>query len=363
MPDYTIDPTEVRDRASAGCPVSFLALILACLSPTPADRPNIRTVLAALRTIEIEVMKRDGSVHIGSIGFASARGRNGATEAGRRMPSFSSQAKRSSASSSLLVSHDGDRPGKDDDSDSDEDEEEALALLDADLASSDSSFGCSALTVDQHSNAVVSRSSAISAASTVRASPRSKNHGSRFAEGSSLPSIPSSWLATVARPTATDAASKHSANVSHGDEGATENDDAPQEFVDAWGPSRFTDTVAASVAAQLSHDSTTDDSKDPGNLHRFSLVKPGWSLKSFNLGIGTSATNLNRSEIRVLKERQAQQAATRPGKAKAAGGLRQGGTGLLGAVFARCDVCERRLGIGKPFLQCDDCPIKVRWNS
>lgn len=73
-PLFTLDPTELRTRASPGCPPALISLALACASHHPHDRPSMPHVLAKLREIELDVMARQvegraaiASEHVGSI--------------------------------------------------------------------------------------------------------------------------------------------------------------------------------------------------------------------------------------------------------------------------------------------------------
>lgn len=89
-PTFGIDVDEVRKLVGAnpGCPSTFTQLTLDCLSETPSKRPDIVTILARLRDIELEILSRPSEaddVHVGSVKFITGHRRPGA---GPRIPSF-----------------------------------------------------------------------------------------------------------------------------------------------------------------------------------------------------------------------------------------------------------------------------------
>lgn len=88
-PTFGIDPEEVRNRASPGCPDAFIKLCLDCLAVEPAARPTTRIILDRLREIEAEVLSRPSEaddLHIGSVKFMAASGKQAG--AAPRIPSF-----------------------------------------------------------------------------------------------------------------------------------------------------------------------------------------------------------------------------------------------------------------------------------
>ncbi|TFY79954.1 hypothetical protein EWM64_g4055, partial [Hericium alpestre] len=58
-PTFGIDPDEVRELASPGCPPAFIQLTIDCLAEDPPARPTTREILERLRTIEAEVLARE----------------------------------------------------------------------------------------------------------------------------------------------------------------------------------------------------------------------------------------------------------------------------------------------------------------
>ena len=89
-PSFGIDQTEVRHLLSekTGCPPAFTQLALDCLDVDPSRRPDMVTILARLRDIEIEVLARPSEaddVHVGSVKFMIGNKRPGAAP---RIPSF-----------------------------------------------------------------------------------------------------------------------------------------------------------------------------------------------------------------------------------------------------------------------------------
>lgn len=87
-PRFGIDATEVRSRASPGCPPEFVDLALDCLNENPTERPLVKDVLERLRRIELEVLARPSELddgHVGSVKFFTAGRRRGPAP---RIPSF-----------------------------------------------------------------------------------------------------------------------------------------------------------------------------------------------------------------------------------------------------------------------------------
>jgi LIM domain kinase 1 len=87
-PTFSIDETEVRQRASPDCPEDFIALTLECLAVDTDKRPTTRQILERLRVIEAEVLARPNeadNVNVGSIKFMTGQKRPGPAP---RIPSF-----------------------------------------------------------------------------------------------------------------------------------------------------------------------------------------------------------------------------------------------------------------------------------
>lgn len=86
-PTFAIDPVEVHNLATPGCPPDLIALSLQCLSTDPTARPTTRDILDRLRIIEAEVLSRPSErdeAHIGSIKSMGPKRPVG----GPRIPSF-----------------------------------------------------------------------------------------------------------------------------------------------------------------------------------------------------------------------------------------------------------------------------------
>lgn len=89
-PTFGIDIDEVRRLVggSPGCPPAYLQLAIDCLAENTARRPDIVTMLARLRDIELEILSRPSEaddVHVGSVKFVGGNKRPGM---GPRIPSF-----------------------------------------------------------------------------------------------------------------------------------------------------------------------------------------------------------------------------------------------------------------------------------
>lgn len=87
-PFFDLDISEVRERASPGCPAAFIELSIACVNQDPARRPTTRTILDRLREIEADVLSRPSEaddLHVGSVKFMTGGKRPSAAP---RIPSF-----------------------------------------------------------------------------------------------------------------------------------------------------------------------------------------------------------------------------------------------------------------------------------
>lgn len=90
IPSFGLDPAEVRQLASPGCPPSFITLALDCANVDPAARPKMNEVLGRLRIIELEILARSSGSgeHVGSLKLIPAGGGGGRPNIGKRIPSF-----------------------------------------------------------------------------------------------------------------------------------------------------------------------------------------------------------------------------------------------------------------------------------
>jgi LIM domain kinase 1 len=87
-PTFSIDESEVRREANAGCPEAFVQLSLDCMRADPAGRPTTRDILDRLRAIEAEVLAQPSEAddaHVGSVKFMTGTKRPGIAP---RIPSF-----------------------------------------------------------------------------------------------------------------------------------------------------------------------------------------------------------------------------------------------------------------------------------
>jgi LIM domain kinase 1 len=87
-PTFALDESEIRKRASSGCPEAFIQLCIDCTRPDQNARPTTREILQRLIVIEAEVLARPGDgddAHVGSVKFMTGTKRPGAAP---RIPSF-----------------------------------------------------------------------------------------------------------------------------------------------------------------------------------------------------------------------------------------------------------------------------------
>ncbi|KAK0523175.1 hypothetical protein OC834_005999 [Tilletia horrida] len=145
IPSFTLDPQEVRDMASEGCPDRFVQLAIDCTQEDPAHRPDMREVLMRLRLCEQEIIAREEAEQaaaedkhakfysVGSIrGASSLAAVLGSKKASRpggppRLPSF--QGAVQLGKSVPEVPNDEDEDDDDDDDKAEREVEEALAAL------------------------------------------------------------------------------------------------------------------------------------------------------------------------------------------------------------------------------------------
>ncbi|KAK0550674.1 hypothetical protein OC845_002536 [Tilletia horrida] len=59
IPSFTVDPQEIREMASEGCPDRLVQLAIDCTQENPAHRPDMREVLMRLRLCEQEILARE----------------------------------------------------------------------------------------------------------------------------------------------------------------------------------------------------------------------------------------------------------------------------------------------------------------
>lgn len=77
-PTFTLDPKEVQELVSPGCPPDLIKLIEDCTQFEPKDRPSMPDVLERLRKMEIEILSRltiGAGEHVGSIKIVKGKGK------------------------------------------------------------------------------------------------------------------------------------------------------------------------------------------------------------------------------------------------------------------------------------------------
>ena len=400
MPSFGLDAAEVRQLASPGCPPAYVELAIACVATEPSERPSIRTILEQLVSIERGVIEATAGIgyNVGSLTFgAKFAGRQNKNSRFKRpqpgrIPSFDGQ-----ISSSLHF-----EDAKDENSSSDEDVEETLAKLEKlqvggkgmIYLNAGSAQGTSRLLEGNNEDRneaysvvkgskmlmrsrLVEQDGTTSSTVTVKAAPPVSSFSQ---SSSSLPSLPASWLEAV-KPAeeisalASDLESKdlQASAVAISGHSSVAPDLQEPEFSTAMpgslAASKFATirSLSMPVPATLEWINvsalTTSGQPSP---HRFTLIKPGWKalwdssinpetkpykrLSSSSDGskrVSTPASN-NRDAVRGSSEAQKP---SNIGNLAAMLPMQLLGTGLL----TRCRMCEKRLGLMKPYLACDDC--------
>lgn len=352
---FGIDEAEVRSLASPGCPPDFIELALHCCQEEPAHRPTIRQVLDRLRLIEQHVLEEDQksaenaeakTYHIGSLNFGGklkTKKQLVRPSMAGRMPSFEGTVK---------VPH---QPYKQHDSSSSGDEaiEDVLATLeDVQVEADEDSGEAKPEEERQYSTMVIGgRGSKINPSSFAGGSSilTVKAEGGHVKEqsDSSVPSLPESWLAQA----------PEAAVILRGDKKPpASKENQVQQSADAVPMQAPESHVDTSSSVRVVINGETDDvffsapSIFDQNLHRFSLVRPGWKL--FTTSESTT------SAINMLKQIRKAEASGEDPKAASEvllrGNKHRSGLELNSAV-TRCEFCKKRTGWMKPHLVCDDC--------
>jgi len=353
-PFFGIDPGQVYELVSSGCPPDLISLALECCEVDPRRRPTMVAILARLRQVELEVLARPTSSedeqHVGSVKFLSSSKRPSAAP---RIPSFGAGVNARNPASNISEKE---APNIEDlvSEDSDEELETAVkALADVKLGGEETKSwradGWGAVgengsrrplinkenagedSVFAEYSTTVIRSPTSPTSPTSLRSPLTSMHDSRHAISSIItvkgdepdPAIPPALVhpTGAGSPSAVTFASYHTANM----------------------PSFMSASIAAAteggsvVNSSLSHSTV---SSSPSMLHhRFTLLKPG-SRK------GPSATADQR-----LSSPPPDSSSWSPFDFFFFSG------GLVGAFGAKCDVCHKRLGL-KALLECDDCGLR-----
>lgn len=316
MPSFGLDFDEVRRLAAPDCPPAFLALVLACIALEPAERPTAMDVLHQLGEIETALLAQEGPTwSVGSTGYG---GLKAARTSAPRLPSFISVESDTSFGES----------GRE------EEEIARLAEADVQLELGLSHWGLGDDPEDegpQYSTTVVGRGSSIRAPLEAAASSTLTvvgPHGARYDPSSvSLPSIPSSWITGlhVEEPSVSSDASV--------DVTPTPSALAPIPITQEHEPiflSSFSSLPPVAGSSFLLVPPPTNTAQKL--LHRFSLLRPGWwFLSSLTSAPGGGG---------IYQARKSEDGLGRTGAAGAGG---------------RCGVCEKKFGMLKTFLECDDC--------
>lgn len=419
MPDFGLDSDEIRDLASPGCPPAFIELAIDCVTVDVTVRPNIRQVLERLMAIEREVVEKQAltekTYNIGSITFTTKNtGRRRAAGSKRppgpgRIPSFQGQIEGPKYSDSEKDEH-GET--------SDEDVDDTLAKLSklqvgngrtgsAFYLNADSAKGTSTLATHEGKDAkastysVIKGSKAANRSSIIFREPEfvdapsasssvltvKPQHARQESDGTSdlLSSLPSSWI-RMAKEKAAEQAAKvqedspplctasedadtlgttsvkeqshfSDETVGHVSEGTNEGELPVAEYTTEIGAmpenlvvaDRFATIKSMSMPVPAPESLLISPPLSPDKKafspHRFTLIKPGWRA-------------LWEPKVRYTP---AGQANDRSGQGRKRTESVEGTTGalpmqLLGAgLLARCHVCEKRLGLMKSYLACDDC--------
>jgi len=302
-PDFQIDPDEIRELASPGCPEGFTQLAIDCLVNDPYTRPNTRDILNRLSVIEAEILARPNEgedIHTGSIKFMTGSKRPGGLP---RIPSFGQGVGKDIRSTS---------------SNEDESDEELLQAVKGFESVSITENGAESRRplIDDHTSSANTMSDY--STTVIRAHP----------SYSSMPTL-SSVLTVRASP--------NPASPLHTPGPETPIDSAPSSIIAATASIATIDSYytastpsALSVAAATEGGSTlrAPTPTTAPAVHRFTLIRPGAKRLTSPTSLGDSGW----------------------------GPLEFFTSGLLGGG-AKCDICAKRLG-RKPVLECDDCGLK-----
>lgn len=325
-PSFGIDPDEVRNLASPGCPPDFLQLCLDCLEVEPANRPTTRDILERLRAIEAEVLLRPtegDDTNVGSVRFISG----GKRPPAGRIPSFG-------------VGVGKDIKGSSTDESDDELIEAVLGLstikLNSDMSSSTSlskepllqskrsSSGSEySTTVIRHPSHPTSSAPPLSSILTIRPSPDPNGDS-----GPVLPATPPS-------------ASPSPGASFNGSALGRENPD-PLDTESLLSIASFDSyRTAASSSSYISSTYATEGGSSIRSLHgnyvmpmvhRFTLLKPGAKPKRNSGAVSSAEVTSGWNPLEIFFS--------------------------SGSLVSKCDLCAKRFG-WKPMLECDDCGLRT----
>ncbi|KAH7105124.1 kinase-like protein [Auriculariales sp. MPI-PUGE-AT-0066] len=342
-PSFTIEESEIRQRASPGCPPALIQLALDCLKEQPSQRPAMREILARLRDIELEVLARpeEGeNLHVGSVKLLT--GSRSKRPGVPRIPSFGQGVGKDIRKNSVS------------DSETDSEDDLATAVDAIDLTLNESSLlGAHGHTRhihltsdDQAQRSLIDldtpQGSIMSDYSTTVIKKQSPSGGSNLPPAlSSIMTIKSPAQLFNAAPVNGTAkpVTSLSSTASELPHGAANDDHLPRGAMSEMTVGTFhtARSVVPSIAAAT--DGGSSFLAHGAMLHRFTLIRPGKKGGSTTSGTNGSAGSASPKSVEW-------------NPLEFLFGL---GTGSAGA---KCDLCTKRLG-WKPVLECDDCGLKA----
>ena len=396
MPTFGLDSDEIRRLASSDAPHAFVELAIACVAILPSERPKIRTILEQLMVIERGVIDSQASsgYNVGSLTRAARHTGPQSRSSRLKMPHFG----RVSSFDGQINAPSHSEDNKDEDSSSDEDVEETLTRLERLRIG-----GKGSIYLNAHSNDGTSQ--LLETSAETRSSAYAVVKGSRFVgrsslfftppagassvltikpdpikpsvSESSLPSLPASWLEAVlpghikASPVELEIAqaiggpasvpSKLITSVTNPLDPATPTSDSLRE-------TRFATIKSLSIPIPAMSGwmddflSATSGGPSP---HRFTLIKPGWKAlwETPSPPEGKVSKRLSRTSEGAKEDRTANNQSEPALRRSFDGEKRSGGGGmaisplqlLYSSLSTRCHACEKRFGLMKPYLSCDDC--------
>ncbi|KAI0056860.1 kinase-like protein [Artomyces pyxidatus] len=333
-PSFALDPQEIRDLASPGCPPAFVQLAIDCLAEEPEARPTTRVILERLREIEAEVLSRpsEDDMHTGSVKFLSGTRRPGAAP---RIPSFG-QGIAQAIRGSSIVERSPERHSSDEDSD-DELMEAVMGLESVTVTEGPTSRFTGAGESTQPLMDSTSSTYSDYSTTVIRGHPRQDT----YTTAPSLSSIltirangataapapdPSPPAPTPAAPTDAHHAQPSGAHHAAPSEDHHIEPSASVLTIDSY----FTAPSSGASIAAATEGGSTIRSLPHALVHRFSLIKPGARRQS---GAASPGSEALWGPFDFFFS-----------------------SGLLGG--AKCDICSKRLG-RKPVLECDDCGLRT----
>jgi LIM domain kinase 1 len=419
MPSFGLDPDEIRELASPDCPPAFIELAIACVAEEPSHRPTIRAVLEKLMVIERAIIESQASegYNVGSLTY-SAKHAGRQTKSSKlkrpqpgRIPSFKGQVKPSYSVTGAIEGGD---------SSSDEDVDETLAKLEKLRVGGKGSIylgpkGAEATSRlldivddDKSSTYAVIKGSKMSTRSSFLQrekedtssiiTVKGQANPSVFSTGSSLPSLPASWIQAAndaiekreqeAKAQAAGPEPVPSASVeSKQDSASTSSEDlpitpepevqvtaepeaiTPTNIMPGSLPESKFDTIKSlstpvAVTPEFLNTTLSDMTGGRPGPHRFTLIKPGWKALWESPTPSDKGHNKRQSRSGDVSGRSSMDS-NAPRKSFDGEREKVAYTGGLAAMLpvhllsvgllTKCHTCEKRLGLMKPYLACDDC--------